>query len=255
LGTRLKSAVSIKGMFDQMQVAEKHTSPWAVMLSVTTQTAIVGSVLLISILKIQTLDLRALVQTPPLIAPPIPRFVRVVSIERAGSGPVRVTLAPPRVFTAPRTIPQSVAMINDIGTAVHEISSFDVVGPSAPAVIHTEIRATPPALRPQPAGTQAADIPSAPIRIGGNVLAAMRISEVLPVYPPLAKAARISGTVKLIGIIGRDGTVQDLHVVEGHPLLVKAALDAVRQWRYRPTLLNGEPVEVTAPIDVRFVLN
>ena len=74
-------------------------------------------------------------------------------------------------------------------------------------------------------------------------------------YPPLAKAMRVSGTVKLVGIIGRDGTVQDLRVVEGHPLLVKAAVEAVKQWRYRPTLLNGEPVEVTAPIDVRFVLN
>ena len=91
MGTRLKSAVSIKGMFDQMRVAEKHTSPWAVMLSVTTQTAIVGSVLLISILKIQTLDLRALVQTPPLIAPPYP-----ASCESSrSSAPVQVRSASP----------------------------------------------------------------------------------------------------------------------------------------------------------------
>jgi protein TonB len=87
------------------------------------------------------------------------------------------------------------------------------------------------------------------------VTAAMLVNRVQPVYPPLARQTRISGTVRLHAIIGKDGSVQQLEVLSGHPLLVQAALDAVRQWRYRPTLLNGEPVEVDTTIDVIFSLN
>jgi protein TonB len=93
------------------------------------------------------------------------------------------------------------------------------------------------------------------IRQGGNVTAAMLVNRVQPVYPPLARQTRISGTVRLHAIIGKDGSVQQLEVIQGHPLLVQSALDAVRQWRYRPTLLNGEPVEVDTTIDVIFSLN
>jgi len=92
------------------------------------------------------------------------------------------------------------------------------------------------------------------IRVGGNVQAANLINQVRPVYPPLAKQARISGTVELSAIIGKDGRVQDLKVVRGHPLLVQSALDAVKNWIYKPTLLNGEPVEVSTTIDVNFTL-
>jgi len=92
------------------------------------------------------------------------------------------------------------------------------------------------------------------IRVGGNVQAANLINQVRPIYPPLAKQARISGTVELSAIIGKDGRVQDLKVVRGHPLLVQAALDAVKNWIYKPTLLNGEPVEVSTTIDVNFTL-
>src|SRR6516225_6059202 len=91
-------------------------------------------------------------------------------------------------------------------------------------------------------------------RVGGAVQAAKLVNRVQPVYPPLARQTRISGTVKLHAIIGKDGTVQQLQVVSGHPLLVQAALDAVKQWRYQPTLLNGEPVEVDTEIDVIFSL-
>jgi protein TonB len=77
----------------------------------------------------------------------------------------------------------------------------------------------------------------------------------MPIYPELAKRARISGAVHLIGVIGKDGTIQNLRVVDGHPLLVSAAIEAVRKWLYKPTLLSGEPVEVIAPIEVNFNLN
>jgi TonB family protein len=75
-----------------------------------------------------------------------------------------------------------------------------------------------------------------------------------PEYPPLAKMARIQGIVRLDAGIGQDGTVQDLRVISGHALLVRAALEAVQRWRYQPILLNGEPLEVATEIDVNFTL-
>jgi len=92
------------------------------------------------------------------------------------------------------------------------------------------------------------------IRVGGSVEKAMLIFGPKPEYPPLAKMARIQGTVKLEAVISKDGTIQDLKVLTGHPLLVKSALDAVQRWRYQPTLLNGDPVEVVPEIDVNFSL-
>jgi periplasmic protein TonB len=80
------------------------------------------------------------------------------------------------------------------------------------------------------------------------------IYRVQPVYPPLARAARIQGTVELHAIISRTGTIENLTVTSGHPMLVDAAKDAVRQWRYRPYLLNGDPVEVETQVTVRFSL-
>jgi protein TonB len=78
---------------------------------------------------------------------------------------------------------------------------------------------------------------------------------VKPPYPPLARQARIQGTVKFNAVIGKDGRIQNLTLVSGHPLLVAAAQQAVQQWVYRPTLLNGEPVDVITTIDVNFTLN
>ena len=81
------------------------------------------------------------------------------------------------------------------------------------------------------------------------------MNKVQPLYPALAKQARIQGTVRLQAVIAKNGSVEELQVISGHPLLVQAALDAVKQWRYRPTLLNGEPVEVVTTIDVVFTLS
>jgi TonB family protein len=93
------------------------------------------------------------------------------------------------------------------------------------------------------------------IRVGGDVQAMMAVSAPRPAYPPLAKQARIQGLVRLNAIIGKDGTVLDLKAESGHPLLVPPALDAVRQWVYRPTLLNGNPVEIVTVVDVNFTLS
>jgi protein TonB len=92
------------------------------------------------------------------------------------------------------------------------------------------------------------------VRVGGNVQQAKMVRMIQPTYPAIAKQAHIQGTVILHAIIAKDGTVQELQLMGGPPLLVKAAMDAVRQWRYQPTLLNGDPVEVDTTISVIFSL-
>jgi len=111
-----------------------------------------------------------------------------------------------------------------------------------------------PAAPPPPKPVEKPPTPQR-IRVGGNVQAANLIRKVTPVYPPLAKQARVQGTVRFTAIIGKDGTIQNLQLVSGHPLLVAAAQEAVKQWQYKPTLLNGEPVEVVTQIDVNFTLS
>jgi protein TonB len=96
--------------------------------------------------------------------------------------------------------------------------------------------------------------PPGRIRVGGGVQQTKLVSQPRPTYPLEAKQARIQGVVKLSAIIGKDGAIQHLEVVSGHPLLIPSALDAVRQWVYQPTLLNGQPVEVMTDIDVNYTL-
>jgi TonB family protein len=95
---------------------------------------------------------------------------------------------------------------------------------------------------------------SSPIRVGGNVASASLVHQVTPVYPPIAKVAHISGTVLLHALIAKDGTIEQLQVVSGPPLLLKSAIDAVQQWVYRPTLVNGDPVRVDTTISVVYAL-
>jgi protein TonB len=110
---------------------------------------------------------------------------------------------------------------------------------------------------PPPPPVKKEEKPAAPkrITIGGNVQQAKLIRQPKPIYPPLAKQARISGVVHLAAVISANGTIQDLKVISGHPLLIPAAIEAVKQWVYQPTLLNGEPVEVQTQIDVNFTLS
>jgi protein TonB len=169
-----------------------------------------------------------------------------------------VARQPVRVFRAPSTI-QPVANIIDppgyappaftIGTGLVSANTADYSGPT---IIGVGIVPTAPPLKPaEPPKNE----PPKRIRVGGDVQGANILSRVNPVYPPLAKQARIQGLVKLEGVIAKDGTIQQLRLISGHPLLAPAALEAVKKWRYRPTHLNGEPVEVVAPIDVNFILS
>jgi len=102
------------------------------------------------------------------------------------------------------------------------------------------------------AGSSAA--PPNSLVVGAAVQAANLLTKVMPVYPPLARQARIQGHVVMNAVIGKDGTVQNLSLVSGHPLLAPAAMEAVKQWTYKPTLLNGQPVDVSTQIDVNFTL-
>ena len=97
--------------------------------------------------------------------------------------------------------------------------------------------------------------PQAPIRTGGDVLPPQKIHHVAPAYPSIARSARVSGIVILDATIAEDGSVQDVRVLRSIRLLDDAAVDAVRQWRFTPTLLNGQPVRVLMTVTVSFALN
>jgi protein TonB len=119
---------------------------------------------------------------------------------------------------------------------------------------------TSPVVSLPPAASSLAGLPvqgppaGQPIKAGGNMQAANLVKRVAPVYPAFAKSARIQGTVRFTALIAKDGTVQNLQLISGPPMLIRAATEAVKQWVYRPALLNGEPVEVITQIEVNFTL-
>jgi protein TonB len=180
---------------------------------------------------------------------------------------VKIVRQIPRQFDAgrlmaPKSIPKDIAMIKEEempppsagGGVVGGVGG--VPGGMPGGVVGSIISSIPQVAAPPPPVVKAA-APVAPqrIRVGGNVQEARLSKRVVPVYPPLARSARVSGVVRFSAVIGVDGRIQNLTLLPGgHPLLVKAAQDAVTQWVYQPTLLNGEPVEVMTQIDVTFTL-
>jgi len=97
--------------------------------------------------------------------------------------------------------------------------------------------------------------PAAPVRVGGDIKEPKKIKDVKPVYPQIAQTAKIQGIVIIEATIGKDGSVKDAKVLRSQAMLDQAALDAVRQWKFTPTLLNGQPVEVIMTVTVNFTLN
>src|SRR5258706_12749231 len=185
---------------------------------------------------------------PPPPPPPPPAVAQVVHVKP------QVHLMDAGKLMAPKVIPKEVKIIKedaepDMSTGMSGGVPGGVAGGSISGVLGGVIGGmggAPPPPRPHLTG---------PLRVGGNVQAARIINRVQPVYPPLPRQTRISGTVRLHAIIGKDGMIQQLEVMTAHPFLQQAALDALRQWRYQPTLLNGDPVEVDTTIDVIFSLN
>ncbi len=244
-------------MFDDLVVSsanpQKTNKPWTVALSFLLQFAIVFVMILIPLIYTEALPkqmLTTFLVAPPPPPPPPPPAAAVQRIVK----PV-ARLIHNGQMTAPTVIPKKVSMIKeeelppDVGAVgVTGGVPGGVPGGQAGGVLGGIIGGTGAGLPPPPKVTPKS------IRVGGNVAQANLIRQVTPVYPAIAKTAHISGTVLLHAIIGKDGTVQDLQYVSGPPLLMRSAMDAVRQWRYKPTLLNGEPVDVDTTISVVFTL-
>jgi protein TonB len=130
-------------------------------------------------------------------------------------------------------------------------------GGGGPGGLHPSGLTQPPPPPPPPTPPPPPPLPAAKtevLRISGGAQAARLIHQVNPDYPEIAKRTRVQGVVVLDAIINKEGAVESLRVVSGHLLLNQAAIDAVRQWRYQPTLLNSEPVEVATTITVTFTL-
>ena len=164
--------------------------------------------------------------------------------------PVQPSRSAPRTFTPPPSPTNRDAGRTILLEPPTPLASASAA-PTSPSLPDTVSRLSAPQLPP----AQVRAAPVKQIRVGGNLQSANLIKKVAPNYPPLAKAARVQGSVRFTATIGKDGTIQNLQLVNGPPMLVQAASDAVKQWVYRPTLLNGEPVEVVTQIELNFSLS
>jgi protein TonB len=156
---------------------------------------------------------------------------------------------------APRVIPKQINRIEEAApppdTGMGVVGGTGEAGGSVGGVIGGVLGGVPGPPPPPPPKAK----PTGPVRIGGQVMEANLIRKVTPVYPPLAKSARVQGTVEFTAVIDKQGNIDHLQLVRGHPLLVQAAKEAVLQWKYRPTMLNNQPVDVVTDIIVNFNLS
>lgn len=252
-------------MFEQTFVDGEGTTnkSWTVILSTLGQVTLVGVALLIPLIYTEALpktSLTSFLTAPPPPPPPPPppaatppKVVKVQVKQFDGSK-----------LLAPKVIPKQIAMIQEdepppaaMGGVVGGVPG-GVPGGSAGGIIGGIIGGVPSAAPPPPPPPKKEEPkPKNPerIRVGGNVQAANLVRKVTPVYPPLAKQARIQGVVVLEAEISKEGTIENLKVITGHPLLIQAAIDAVKQWRYKPTMLNNEPVPVVTTVTVNFAFS
>jgi protein TonB len=189
-----------------------------------------------------------LVAPPPPPPPPPPAAAPVKIVKQVQTDIVNGELR------TPTKIPQKVQMIKEDEAPPPVMGSSGVIG-GVPGgipggqmggVIGGIISSTPVAV-PKVATPQR-------VRVSQGVSAGLLVRRVNPTYPPLARQARISGQVVLRAVIAKDGSIENLTLVSGHPMLAPAAIEAVKQWKYRPYLLNGEPVEVDTEVLVNFTL-
>ncbi len=234
-------------LFESVARPTTKRKRWAVVISATLQSAC----LLISLIfpLIYTEALPKFIFKTTWVGPPDP--TRGTATQ---APPERVSIRAVRlldhgVLMAPGRIPATVNMIRDAPLPpeppagqgpIGDNTNFDLlsVAPNSAEIVKRPVVTSVPQRVP----------------VTSTIEAAKLISRVQPVYPPLAIQARIQGNVVLHAVISREGQVSELQVLSGHPLLVNAALDAVRHWRYSPTLLNGHGVEVETTITVSFVL-
>ncbi|HLK34602.1 MAG TPA: energy transducer TonB [Terriglobales bacterium] len=227
----------------------KTKRPVATFASLALQSALVAVLAGLPLLYTEALPLSratTLVAPGPPAPAPAPAPVRTQRTRASESDMIGQKLR------EPRAIPKRITQITDTELPAPPYSTgvgvFSGTGsPSNNNVLNAIVRLAPPVIAPKPSATD-------PMRISQGVARGFLVHEVKPLYPPLARQARIQGSVVLQAIIGKDGRIEDLRLVGGHPLLAPAAIEAVRQWRYRPYTLNGEPVEVETEITVNFVL-
>ena len=252
-------------MFEQAVLANgpRAKRVWTTCAGFTGQIVLIGCAVLAPVIWPQALPKAMLVigltaPGPPLAPPHRAPDVKPAMHRTATAAPYR-----PGPVTLPRAIPDHVVAIIDPpidypGVPGGIETGAGLGGPGRIPGGIPDFVVKPPEPRPPepPRAPSAAKPPEPPriIRVSDLKLAHL-LRRVDPQYPPLARQARISGVVKLEGIIAVDGHLRQLTVLSGHPLLAPAALDAVRQWIYEPTILNGAPVEVIAPIIVTFTLN
>lgn len=233
-------------MFNELVVSgdiQRTNKPWSVAVSATVQAVMVGLMILIPLLYTEALP-KGMLNTflvAPAPPPPPPPPQQVV---KAVQTPKVINI---QKMTAPTVIPKNITVVKDEAPVIYTNNMEGVSGGTG-NVLGGLIGSGPAGPPPPP--------PTTPqrIRVGGNVEAASLINKVSPEYPPIARTAHVAGTVVLHAVIGKDGGIRELQYVSGPPLLMKSAMDAVKEWRYKPTMLNGEAVEVDTTIDVVFSL-
>jgi protein TonB len=238
-------------MFEQTLLPEPENArkPYSIGLSLLIQILVLGALCLAPFVFTQTLPtmhLKAVLAAPPKPPPPVAPKSRQPVVRATGSSPrlFRLNNLPLSIWPADtRPMPGNVAAPPSVemGDASSGIP-FGTLGSAAEL--------------PPPAAPVLRARPQAEKRIRvASLSASSLIHMVQPQYPPLAKATRVQGVVEFTATISKQGTIEGLTLKSGHPLLVNAAREAVLQWRYRPTILNGEPVEVITDIIVNFTLS
>ena len=238
-------------MFSQTFVdsAPRHRKSYAFALSSCLQALVLGLLALASLFYRQgvpEMQLHSLLLVPRAPTPPTqvtPEKRQVASGRRAMQWSMLVRALRPMLATSSVNSMPDAPDVTIAGTTTGAVTDSSLVS----------VMTGPPATAPAPAERAAAK-PLRPVTIGGVVAEANLIKRSEPVYPALARAARVQGSVQFTAVISREGTVEKLQLVSGHPLLVQAAREAILQWRYRPTRLNGEAVEVVTIITVNFRL-
>jgi periplasmic protein TonB len=241
----------------ESQGHQKTRNPVLFTVSAIAHITAIVVLVLIPLIQTQAITLSSIDQS--LLAPRVIRSKPPIEVFSAQPRIQKYTKADPNILTAPEFVPEKISYVDEptppsVGllpsTATRGVGSLlgNLIRPATEAVPSDP---GPPPSPPLPLPV----VNPEPIRQGGIVQAANLIYQVNPAYPPLARQARVQGVVVMEAVISRDGMIESLRVVTGHPLLNQAALDAVRQWKYRPTMLNGEPVEVITTVTVTFTFN
>ena len=223
---------------------------WTTLTSFALQTLVVAALLMLPLLYTEGFpNLRLIAPSAPIGVPQGPQ----PAAQHHAVTPQNQSNMFHGIVVAPPTIPIHIAHIDENSTPL-DAAPCTICVPGATGTMSS----TNSVIDSIGTSATAAPPPPAPVARPPRVSHMMEgnlIYKVQPVYPTLPRAARIQGQVLLRAFISRTGTIENLQAISGHPMLIPAALDAVRQWRYRPYILNGEPVEVETQITVNFSLS